>query len=132
MQPKYIPPPPRHLNEARLPTVDRKTFSLNWNGRNKIDIILEDRVSSYTFPMSLGRDAGKFISCYRDGGIVSLKSFSEECPLELRVGSDRGILYFSMKGEGGTITTGLGPGEAAIAHSLVSFAENQRVSRACS
>jgi hypothetical protein len=130
MQPKFVPGPPRHLNEARIPTVDRKTFSLMWNGRNQIDITLEDRVSRYTFPMLLGRDGAKFVSCFRDGGMVTLTSASEDSPpLELRVGSDKGLLYFSMKGDSGTITTGLGPGEAALANSLVCFADRQRIMR---
>ena len=130
-QPVYVPGPPRNLNQARLPTVDRKIFEVNWNGTNQIEISLEDRVSSYKFPMILGRDGGKFVACYRDGGIVSFKSTAEGSPIELRVGSDKGLLYFSMKGETGTITTGLGSGEAAILSSLVAFADEKRIARAC-
>lgn len=89
---------------------------------------LQDRASSLTFPMSLRRDAGKFLACVSDGGMVSLKS-SAESPMELMVGSDKGALYFSLKGDDSTITTGLAPSEAAIANSLIRFAETSRLDR---
>jgi hypothetical protein len=127
-QRKFIPQPPRHLNQAKLTTVDRKICSLDWDGRNTINFTVQDRASSLTFPFSLRRDAGKFISCFKDGGMVSLKSTSD-APVELLVGSDKGILYFSVKGPDSTITTGLAAGDAAIAHSLVKFAESRRLER---
>ena len=92
---KFVQQPPRHINEARLTTVDRKICSLNWDGRSQLSLTLQDRASSLTYPISLRRDAGKFQSCYRDGGMISLKSTSET-PVELLVGADRGVLYFSI------------------------------------
>ena len=59
---------------------------------------------------------------------MSLKS-SAESPMELMVGSDKGALYFSLKGDDSTITTGLAPSEAAIANSLIRFAETSRLDR---
>ena len=127
---KFTPGPPRHINEARLTTVDRKICILTWDGRNQISLTLQDRASSLTFPLSVARHAGKFVACYQDGGMCSLKP-SKEAGMELRVGSDRGILYFSLKSDDTTITTGLGPGDAAVAASLLRFAEQSRVDRAC-
>ncbi len=127
---KFTPQPPRFLNEARLTTVDRKICSMQWDGRSQISITLQDRASSLTFPMSLRRNAGKFLSCFMDGGMISLKS-SAEPPMELLVGSDKGVLYFSMKGPESTITTGLATGEAATASSLIQYAEQTRIDRVC-
>ena len=127
----FQPGPPRHLNEARLSTVDRKICSMQWDGRNQISVTLQDRASSITFPLSVSRHAGQFLACFEDGGMCSLKA-SKEGDMELRVGSDKGILYFSLKSNDTTITTGLGPREAAITASLLRFAEKSRVERACS
>jgi hypothetical protein len=126
---RYIPGPPRSLNEARINTVDRKICSLKWDGRNQIDITLQDRASAVTFPLNLRRDAGKFLSCFRDGGMISLRPSSDSMT-ELRVGSDKGMLYFSLKGDDTTITTGLNSGEAVLASSLIRFAEQKRLERA--
>ena len=57
-----------------------------------------------------------------------MKSGKEGEAAELRVGSDKGILYFSLKGENASITTGLAAPEAAIANSLLSRAERKRLS----
>jgi hypothetical protein len=127
---KYTPQPPRYFNAARLNTVDRKICSMQWDGRNQIELTLQDRATSLTFPFNLRRDAGKFLSCFNDGGMVSLAAGSEE-KYELRVGSDKGILYFSLRGDDSTITTGLGPSDAAIAASLIKFAELKRLERSC-
>lgn len=123
---KFTPQPPRHINEAKLQTVDRKACSLIWRTKNQIEVLLQDRTTSVSFPINLRRDAGKFLTCARDGGIASL-SDSRVPKSELRIGSDKGILYLSLKGEDSTITTGLAPCEAAIATSLVRFAENRRI-----
>jgi hypothetical protein len=109
--------------------VDRKICSLKWDGRNQIDITLQDRASAVTFPLNLRRDAGKFLSCFRDGGMISLRPSSDSMT-ELRVGSDKGMLYFSLKGDDTTITTGLNSGEAVLASSLIRFAEQKRLERA--
>lgn len=123
---KFAQLPPRHLNEAKLNTVDKKVCSLVWRSGNKIDITLQDRTSNVTFPLNLRKDAGKFLSCSRDGGITKFTDF-ENPTTELKVGSDRGVLYFSLKSDEGTITTGLSASDAAIATSLIRFAENKRI-----
>lgn len=123
---KFTPGPPRHLNEARFPTVDRKACSLVWKNRNQVDITLQDRASSMTFPLSLRRDAASFISCFHEGGIISLNSKKEPAK-ELRVGSDNGLLYFSMKEGDAVITTGLGQAEAALASTLIQHADRKRI-----
>jgi hypothetical protein len=78
--------------------------------------------------MNLRRDAGKFLSCMREGGIASLCD-SRDPKLELKVGSDKGVLYLAMKNDGTSISTGLAPGEAAIVTSLIQFSERRRISR---
>lgn len=128
---KFVPQPPRHFNEARLNTVDRKICSMKWDGRNQVELTLQDRATSLTFPFNLRRDAGKFLSCFSDGGMVTLNTGGDQHS-ELRVGSDKGILYFSLRGDDSTITTGLGSGDAAIAASLIRFAEQKRIERSCS
>jgi hypothetical protein len=49
--------------------------------------------------------------------------------MEMLVGSDKGALYFSLKGPESKITTGLAASEASIARSLIHFAETSRLDR---
>lgn len=123
---KFVQMPPRQMNEAKLSTVDRKACSLVWQTRNKVELLLQDRTTSLSFPLNLRRDAGKFLSCSRDGGISTFIDH-EKPDCELKVGSDRGVLYFSLKSDGGTITTGLSGSDAAIATSLIRFADKNRI-----
>ncbi len=123
---KFVAGPPRGLNEAKFTTIDRKSCTFAWTKRNQIDITLQDRTSSVTFPLNLRRNAGAFTSCYADGGMCALQS-EQEPEKELRVGSDKGVLYFALKGKSGSITTGLGPAEAAIASTLIRHAERRRI-----
>ena len=120
--------PVRRLNEARFTTIDRKNCSFNWTSGSQVDITLQDRTNSITFPMNLRRNAGKLLSCMREGGIVSL-SDSKYPEVELKVGSDKGVIYFALKNESTSISTGLAPGEAAILNSLIQFSEKRRISR---
>jgi hypothetical protein len=78
--------------------------------------------------MNLRRDAGKFLSCVREGGIISL-SDPREPKLELKIGCDKGVLYFAMRNDGTSISTGLAPGEAALVNALIQFSEKRRISR---
>jgi hypothetical protein len=98
-----------------------------WKNRNQVDVTLQDRASSVTFPMNLRKHAASFASCYEEGGMFSMKS-SKLPDTEFRVGADKGILYFSLKGEHANITTGLSPSEATIMNSLLKFAEKRRIS----
>ena len=125
---RFTPGPPRHINEARFTTIDRKQCSFVWKNGSQIDITLQDRTKSITFPLNLRRDAGKFINCAREGGISSLADHQDP-KAELRIGSDKGVLYFAMKGSDASITTGLAPAEAAIATALIKAAETSRIVR---
>jgi len=78
--------------------------------------------------MNLRRDAGKFLACIRDGGIVSLVD-TRDPKVELKVGSDRGVLYFAMKNDSTSISTGIAAGEAAVVNSLIQFSERRRIAR---
>lgn len=102
-----------------------------WTSSGSIDIILQDRASSVTFPLFVGRDGGKFLSCTSNGGIAVLQG-PKDSNTELRIGSDRGVLYFALKGGDSSITTGLGPAESALATSLVKHAFAARVARSMS
>ena len=120
--------PPRNIHEARFLTIDKKNCLMTWKSRSQIDITLQDRTTNVTFPLRLRRDAGKLLTCYREGGITSLKD-EVESPIELRVGFDRGVLYFAAKDESGSISTGLAPGDASLAMALIQHAERKRITR---
>lgn len=124
----YTPGPPRHLNEARFATIDRKQCTFLWKSGGAIDIVLQDRATSVTFPFLVGRDGGKFLSCASEGGIAVLAG-PKDSNTELRIGSDKGVLYFALKGGDSSITTGLGPAESALAVSLVKHTYKARVER---
>ena len=116
------------MHEARFTTIDKKNCVLTWKSRSNIDITLQDRATTVTFPLRLRRDAGKLMTCVREGGITSLRD-EVESPVELRVGFDRGILYFAAKDESSSISTGLAPGDASLAMALIQHAEKKRIMR---
>lgn len=125
---KFTPGPPRHLNEARFATIDRKQCTFVWKSSGLIEINLQDRAMSLTFPLLVSRDAGKFLSCIENGGIATLTG-PKDSSTELRIGSDKGVVYFALKGGETSITTGLAPAETAIATSLIRSAYNTRLAR---
>jgi hypothetical protein len=125
---KFPTSPPRNMHEARFITIDKKNCLLTWKTRSQIDITLQDRTTTVTFPLRLRRDAGKLISCVREGGITSLKDGTES-PVELRVGFDRGILYFAARDDSSSISTGLAPGDASLAMALIQHADKKRLTR---
>ena len=123
---KFTPGPPRHLNEARFTTMDRKTCLMVWKTKNEVDITLQDRASSITFPMNLRKHAASFGSCYEEGGMFTMTS-SKAPETEFRVGADNGVLYFSLKSEHSNITTGLSAPDAIIMTRLLEFANSRRI-----
>ena len=125
---KFPARPPRNMHEARFMTIDKKNCLMTWKTRSQIDITLQDRTTTVTFPLRLRRDAGKLMTCVREGGITSLKDDLEK-PVELRVGYDRGILYFAARDESNSISTGLAPGDASLAMALIQNAEKKRILR---
>lgn len=119
---------PRNLTDAKFLTIDKKNCTLSWKNYSQIDITLQDRATTVVFPIRLRRDAGKIITCVREGGITSLAD-TQNPGIELRVGFDRGILYFAARNEEGSISTGLAPSEASLAIVLIQQAERKRVYR---
>lgn len=118
--------PPRGINEAKFTTIDKKNLVLSWKNRGQIDMTFQDRTTTVSFPLKLRRDAGKLITCVRDGGITSLNDVREPST-ELRVGYDRGVLYFAARNDSSSISTGLAPSEASLIMSLIQRAEKQRI-----
>jgi hypothetical protein len=125
-QRKFPEGPLRNMNEAKFATIDKKNLILSWKNRGQVDITLQDRTNTVTFPLKLKRDAGRLLTCVKDGGITSLVDSSEDGS-ELRVGFDRGVLYFAARSDSSSISTGMAPSEASLIVALIRKAEQQRI-----
>ncbi len=126
---KYVPPPPRNLNEAIFRTTDHKGMQLKWTSIGYIELTVQDRAHALTYPINLAKYAGCIISSFRDGGLCEMVPSSKAKDISLKVGSDKGMLYFAIRNDGQSITTGLSKDDSRLAYSLIQFAERNRINQ---